>query len=116
MKTGFQNGRANVDVALTDGEKLPYCGGITVIHTPGHTLGHICLYLERTQTLVAGDELSVDNAGGLAPGLASNNFDTPMAIKSMKKLTQYDILTVICYHGGLFKDHCNERIAALAQG
>jgi len=51
MKSVFQSQKldyleftVNVDKTLEDGEELPFCGGITVIHTPGHTPGHICLY------------------------------------------------------------------------
>ena len=46
-----------VDRIVEDGEELPFCGGITVIHTPGHTPGHICLYIGQNKTLIAGDAL-----------------------------------------------------------
>ncbi len=49
--------KADVDRTVADGEVLPYCGGITVIFTPGHTPGHICLYLHRSQVLISGDAL-----------------------------------------------------------
>ncbi|KJR49136.1 hypothetical protein UF75_0433 [Desulfosporosinus sp. I2] len=37
-------------------------------------------------------------------------------MESLKKLTQYDIETVICYHGGICKDGINKRIEELANG
>ncbi|MDI6915484.1 MAG: hypothetical protein QMC95_14910, partial [Desulfitobacteriaceae bacterium] len=37
-----------------------------------------------------------------------------LTTKSIKKLTEYDIETVICYNGGLYKDNINQRIADLA--
>lgn len=49
--------QARVDVTLADGEELPYCGGIRTIFTPGHTPGHISLYLQRSKTLVAADAM-----------------------------------------------------------
>lgn len=105
---------AEVNRTLADGERLPYCGGITVIHTPGHTPGHICLYLERSQTLVAGDALTVES-GILKRGASAHNFDNDLAIKSLQKLTQLNIQKVICYHGGLYQDEANRRITELAQ-
>ena len=36
------------------------------------------------------------------------------ALESLKKLTQYDIETVVCYHGGVYRDTANERLAELA--
>jgi len=46
-----------VDQLLTDGERLDLAGGVRVVSTPGHTPGHLCLYLERSRTLIAGDAL-----------------------------------------------------------
>jgi glyoxylase-like metal-dependent hydrolase (beta-lactamase superfamily II) len=39
-----------------------------------------------------------------------------LALKSLKKLTQYDIETVVCYHGGVYKKNANKRLAELANG
>jgi len=47
--------KGKVDELLIDNQELPYCGGIRVIHTPGHTPGHISLYLKQSKILVAGD-------------------------------------------------------------
>lgn len=112
LKAGFQNCKVNVDKNLIDGEELPYCGGIKVIYTPGHTLGHICLYLKQSKILIAGDALTIED-GMLIQLPQSSNFDMDLSMKSLKKLTQYDIETVICYHGGIYKDKVNERIAEL---
>jgi len=112
LKAGFQNCKVNVDKTLFDDEELPYCGGIKVIYTPGHTVGHICLYLKQSKTLIAGDALTIED-GILVQLPPSINFDMDLNMKSLKKLTQYDIETVICYHGGIYKDKVNERIAEL---
>lgn len=105
--------KANVDKTIADGEELPYCGGIIVINTPGHTPGHICLYHKKTKTLIAGDAMKVGDGQLLRPD-PRTTLDMDLAIKSLKKLTQYDIEAVICYHGGLYKGNANQRIAELA--
>lgn len=114
MKAMYENPpSASVDTTVADGEKLPYCGGITVIFTPGHTPGHISLYLNESKTLVTGDALIAEN--GKLIGL--NEQATPdmeTAVKSLKKFVPYDIETVICYHGGICKENVNEQIADLA--
>jgi glyoxylase-like metal-dependent hydrolase (beta-lactamase superfamily II) len=114
LKAAFQSSKTPVDETLTDGQELPYCGGITVIHTPGHTLGHICLYLEQNKILIAGDALEVEQ-GKLITAPPATNYDMALCKKSLKKLTNYDIETIICYHGGLYQDQPNEHIAALAK-
>jgi len=109
IKSAFQNSKADVDEMLSDGDLLPFCGGIKVIFTPGHTLGHICLYLEKSKTLVSGDLLRVVD-GKLMEADPSINFDTELSNESLKKLKDYDIETVICYHGGMYNDNVNHRI------
>lgn len=113
MKAGFQSSFGPVDGNLADRQDLPYCCGITVIHTPGHTLGHICLYLRQTKTLVAGDALTVEE-GSLNRMRPEINYDNVKYGESLKKLEGFDVETVICYHGGLYRDHSNQRIAELA--
>lgn len=113
LKANYKKYGAAVDKTVADGEELPYCGGITVIYTPGHMPGHICLYLKSSKTLVTGDALNVEN-GQLVPAPKFTNVDNEAAARSLKKLTGYDIDTVICYHGGLYKDDANRRIAQIA--
>jgi glyoxylase-like metal-dependent hydrolase (beta-lactamase superfamily II) len=114
LKSGFQNSIVKVDKVLTDSEKLPYCGGITVIHTPGHTPGHMSLYLGKSKILIAGDLFFVEN-NRLVKTPEPINDDNEAVLKSIKKLTDYDISKVICYHGGLFEEEANKRIAILAE-
>jgi glyoxylase-like metal-dependent hydrolase (beta-lactamase superfamily II) len=98
---------------LVDGEQLPFHGGINVIHTPGHTPGHVCLYLKSHRLLIAGDQLRVEN--GILVGPAKiHTPDMPTALKSLTKLADYDIDCVICYHGGLYGPNASSRIAELA--
>jgi len=105
--------KAHVDTTVADGEVLPYCGGITVIFTPGHTPGHICLYLNQSKILVSGDAL-VAADGELRGPNPQATYDMDTALESLRELTRYDIETVICYHGGVYRDSANERLAELA--
>ncbi|MEK4660986.1 MBL fold metallo-hydrolase [Priestia sp. FSL H7-0729] len=106
--------KGRVDQTVTDGQELPFCGGIRVIHTPGHTPGHISLYLKQSKTLIAGDSLySVD---GMLGGIHEpTTLDIETARFSLKKFTELDITSVICYHGGLSHRNVNEQISGLTQ-
>jgi ribonuclease/clavin/mitogillin len=50
-----------VDRILADEDKLELKGdpaiALRVMHTPGHARGHLCLYEERTGTLISGDNI-----------------------------------------------------------
>jgi glyoxylase-like metal-dependent hydrolase (beta-lactamase superfamily II) len=112
MMESMRSQKNIVDRTLADGEILPYCGGIQIIYTPGHTPGHICLYHIPTKTLIAGDSLFIEE-GRLAAAPAFINADAPLALSSLKRLTQCDIANVIAYHGGLFQDSPNTKIAEI---
>lgn len=92
---------AQVDRTLASGEKLPWCGGIEVVHTPGHMAGHISLYLPAARTLIAGDAVVIE-AGKLQIANPSFTLDLKEAVRSVRKLLSYDVDQLICYHGGLF--------------
>lgn len=113
MKAMYANLSTKVDTLLHDGDELPYCGGIKVIHTPGHTPGHICLYLKKYKTLITGDALNAPEGQLQGPNPVFT-YNMEEAVNSLKKLTQYDIQTAICYHGGVVNHNVNERIAELA--
>ncbi|UKS28561.1 MBL fold metallo-hydrolase [Paenibacillus sp. HWE-109] len=101
-----------VDSTLIDGQELAFCGGIRVIHTPGHTPGHISLYLRRSKTLVAGDSMYSVN-GKLGGIHEPTTPDIGEARLSLQKYQDYNIESVICYHGGLSKGRMNDQIRAL---
>ncbi|WNC15965.1 MBL fold metallo-hydrolase [Brevibacillus brevis] len=103
----------NVNRVVTDGEVLPFGGGLRVIHTPGHTPGHISLYHEASRTLIAGDAMIVEN-GELKGPRPQVTPDMDEAIRSLKKLTVLPIEIVICYHGGVFKGDVKKRLEELA--
>lgn len=43
---------------LADGQRLPWWGGLRVVHLPGHTPGHCGFFCERTGWLLSGDVLA----------------------------------------------------------
>ncbi|MDR6549772.1 MBL fold metallo-hydrolase [Paenibacillus qinlingensis] len=105
--------KAPVDTILEDGQEIDRCGGIVVILTPGHTPGHLSLYHKKSKTLLAADSMVVVDGvlEGPKPAYCS---DYSLALQSLKKYAQFDIDQVLCYHGGLYTDHANQRIAELA--
>jgi hydroxyacylglutathione hydrolase len=50
--------------SLADGDRINIAGfSIDVRHTPGHTPGHCCFYLEAQETLFSGDQLFAGSIG-----------------------------------------------------
>ncbi|MEM5770387.1 MAG: MBL fold metallo-hydrolase, partial [Bacillota bacterium] len=91
----------HVDYLLHDGEHLDWCGGCRVIATPGHTPGHISLFMENDSIVITGDAIALE---GETPVIANPQFtlDLEQAAKSMEKLLSMKARYYYCYHGGVY--------------
>lgn len=101
--------KATVNHSLNGEEELPFCGGIKIIHTPGHSPGHISLYVKESKTLIAGDALICANEKLMGP-VPQTTPDMETALTSIKQLLNYEIDQVICFHGGLVKGNIKEQL------
>ena len=102
-----------VDEALPDGALLDLAGGVRVVATPGHTIGHMCLYLERTRTVIAGDALVAEN-GRLQGPSPTATADLPTASRSVRRLAGLDVDAIVCYHGGVVADGAGDQLRRVA--
>jgi glyoxylase-like metal-dependent hydrolase (beta-lactamase superfamily II) len=95
-----KDGGVKVDRTVKDGEVLPECGSLRVLHTPGHSGGHIALYHEPSKSLICGD--SIFSAGEwLVPSLPNLSDDPEQARESVKKVLAMglEIEHVLVAHG-----------------
>lgn len=52
------------DIVVTDGQQVDICGHkATIIHTPGHTPGGMCVYFADEDMLLSGDTLFCESLG-----------------------------------------------------
>jgi len=106
---------AHVDLSVKPAEKLPWCGGIEIVHTPGHMPGHISLYLPASRTMIAGDAVVIQE-DKLAIANPQFTLDMTEAVRSVERLLSYEIDRLICYHGGVFQGqvkHALEQLLAM---
>ncbi|MFB6158640.1 MAG: MBL fold metallo-hydrolase [Candidatus Nanohalobium sp.] len=88
----------DVDIELSGGEKIRAGDKeIDIIHTPGHTPGHISLMVK--DVLISGDALNNEDSGLEGP---RERFTPEMesAVQSVNKLSFLDFNQVHCFHGG----------------
>lgn len=88
-----------IDRVVRDNEYI--CKGVQAISTPGHTPGHISLFLEEESTLLAGDALAIEN-GKLVLANPQFTLDMQEAVNTIKKIMEMNIHRIICYHGNEF--------------
>src|SRR5215204_5630009 len=103
-----------IDEHLEDGDRLDLAGGTRVIFTPGHTPGHLCLYLERSKVLVAGDVLTAEG-GHLNGPNPSMTLEMRPAMQSIRRLADLEIDTIVCYHGGVVGEDANGQLRRVIQ-
>ncbi|WEU40615.1 MAG: MBL fold metallo-hydrolase [Candidatus Odinarchaeum yellowstonii] len=88
-----------VDNLLKDGQIIkvkPY--DFKVIHTPGHTMGSICLYEERLKLLISGDTVF---AGGSFGRVDLPSGSLSQLSESVKRLSKLDVKYILPGHMNL---------------
>ena len=87
--------RVAPDVILKEGDTV---GPLTIIHTPGHTDGSICVY-KPGYALFIGDSLLTTGSGEIKmPGNMLNR-DTAELRKSVEKISKLDFTLLLPGHG-----------------
>ncbi|MEO5854196.1 MAG: MBL fold metallo-hydrolase [Nocardioides sp.] len=84
------------DVDLSDGQTLTVAGtAITVLHTPGHAPGAVCLYVEELGCVFTGDTLF---QGG--PGATGRSYSDPDLIRVSIRSRLLDLPDETVVHTG----------------
>jgi len=94
---GFEGDKERIpgiDVLLNDQEIWKYENfAAKIIHIPGHTLGHICFYFYKEQSIFTGDTLFSLGCGRIFEGTYSQMFNSLMKLKELHQDTK-----VYCGH------------------
>jgi glyoxylase-like metal-dependent hydrolase (beta-lactamase superfamily II) len=100
--------------ALSDGDLLPVAGGLRVVHTPGHSPGHVSLLVEESRTLITGDALF--NFGFLRGARISPSFlcsDFAMTKRTAHRLAELDYDVAAFTHGPEVTDRARETVRGI---
>jgi glyoxylase-like metal-dependent hydrolase (beta-lactamase superfamily II) len=86
--------------------------GVSVVATPGHTLGHISVFDPETGVLVSGDALR--NTSGLQGSDPQYTDDQDAAAASLTKLAKLPVKTILFGHGEPLTSGAAAALSALA--
>ena len=114
MLPGYHPHPVTPDQLVVDGQELPE--GFIVVHTPGHTPGHISLLHKEKRLLISGDALS-NRGGKLRSPLGIYTPDQENARRSIWKLAKRygdDFETVVFGHGPPILTNGGKRVKGLA--
>jgi glyoxylase-like metal-dependent hydrolase (beta-lactamase superfamily II) len=84
---------------LKDHTILPWCGGIELIHVPGHSEGNSSYYLKNHKAIIAGDTIFGDENSNLMPPPERYCLDVEQATAEIRRLLDYDFNVFIYTHG-----------------
>ncbi|MCC3154177.1 MBL fold metallo-hydrolase [Hymenobacter sp. BT770] len=100
-----------VDEQVQDGDVLPLAGGLRVVHTPGHSAGHMALLVEPDGVLIAGDICA--NASGLDYSIVYE--DLAVGRQSILKAADLSFDQAVFGHGGPVTQQANAKLKARFQ-
>jgi len=103
--------------ALTDGQLLPVSGGVRVVHTPGHSPGHISLLIESSGTLITGDALfnfRFLRGARISPAFLCSDF--AMTKRTAHRLGDMEYDVAAFTHGPEIRDRARETVRSLLSG
>ena len=95
---------------LRDGEVLPVAGGLRVVHTPGHSPGHVSFLHEPTRTLITGDSMFNFGFRGLTLSPRFLCADFALTRQTAHRLGELDYDVAAFTHGPEMTDNARERI------
>lgn len=75
-------------------------GRLRVIHTPGHSLGSVCIFDEHRKALFTGDSVSGTERGEIRPfkGRDSHDYDSELRYKSVCAISALAFDTILPFH------------------
>ena len=85
-----------VDIALQDGDTIPFGTEVRVVHLPGHTDGSIALHLPNKRIIIVGDALQYKFSLKLSPPAEGVTQHPEKALHSLAKLLDLDF-DIICF-------------------
>jgi len=78
-----------IDILINDQENWTYQNfEAKIIYIPGHTLGHICFYFYKEESVFTGDTLFSLGCGRIFEGTHSQMFDSLMRLKKLPENTK----------------------------
>lgn len=99
-----------VDTTLEDGDTV---GPVRVLHTPGHTPGHLAFWWPESRVLFAGDAIATYPVFG--PGWPAFMLNPTQHRASLRRMTELDTAVLAVGHGDPLTAGAAERVRSLVE-
>ena len=109
LRRGGSTTPTPVEEELTDGQLLDVAGGLRVMHTPGHTPGHVSLLHEPTRLLVTGDSIW-NMLGRMTFSIAMSCTDSALSRRTAAVLGDLEYDLAAFTHGPEIREGAREAV------
>ncbi|WP_461092261.1 MBL fold metallo-hydrolase [Spirosoma gilvum] len=97
-----------VDERLHHNDIIPVAGGLQVLHTPGHSVGHIALWLKEEGVMIVGDTC----AHILGLDFSTVYEDRSVGLQSILAMAECSFDQAVFGHGSPLKPKANQQLKA----
>jgi glyoxylase-like metal-dependent hydrolase (beta-lactamase superfamily II) len=111
----YERTGVKADVVLGHGDLIGACGGVEIVHVPGHSDGNLCLYLRGCKAIIAGDTIFGDSEGNLEAPPEKYCEDVVEASKNLSILADYDFDALLLSHGKNMMAGAKEKVLKLIE-
>jgi len=111
----YERTGVKADVVLGHGDFIGACGGVEIVHVPGHSEGNLCLYLRGYKAVIAGDTMFGDSDGNLEAPPEKYCEDVVEASKNLSILADYDFDALLLSHGKNIMAGAKEKVLKLIE-
>jgi glyoxylase-like metal-dependent hydrolase (beta-lactamase superfamily II) len=111
----YERTGVKADVVLGHGDLIGACGGVEIVHVPGHSDGNLCLYLRGYKAIIAGDTIFGDSEGNLEAPPEKYCEDVVEASKNLSILADYDFDALLLSHGKNMMAGAKEKVLKLIE-
>jgi glyoxylase-like metal-dependent hydrolase (beta-lactamase superfamily II) len=98
-----------IDSTFSDNQLLDVAGGLRVLHTPGHTMGHCAFVHEPTGVLITGDAL-FNFLDRMTWSFAFFCTDFPLSKQTAERLGEIDYAVAAFTHGPEIRRDAREKV------
>lgn len=102
-----------VGQVVREGDMLDLHGGILVVETFGHTVGHLSYYVRAARLMIVGD--CIVNMQGLASSLPQYTYDAVAARQAVHKLAMLEPDSLLFGHGAPIIGGAASQLRALSE-
>ena len=102
------------DILFEDRNSIDFLNNSIILHTPGHTPGSICIYLDE-KILFTGDTIRTDNKGEILGFSPTFTYNSELTKESILKISKLNFDVILPGHGKPVLENASHKLNEFIQ-